>query len=175
MLRSANPYLAFARAIECFHAPPAQPPGVHPAAVIDPPARLGADVRVGPNAVIEAEVVIGDRTRVGPNVTIQTGTRVGAGCLIHAGVVIRDVAHIVPPALKDLIIKRAEEAKIPYQPHVMDLGSTDASAIQYAGSGVPSAVINLPQMRDGGAEVYGWVVNLVAALHEVGFSFGKPR
>jgi len=40
---------------------------------------------------------------------------------------------------------------------------------------VPSAVINLPQMRDGGNEVYGWVVNLVSALHEVGFSFGDAR
>lgn len=70
----------------------------------------------------------------------EVNSRLGYG----AGVVVRDVAHIIPPALKDLIIKRAEEAGIPYQPHVMDLGSTDASAIQYAGSGVPSAVINIP-------------------------------
>lgn len=40
---------------------------------------------------------------------------------------------------------------------------------------VPSAVINLPQMLDGGNEVYGWVVNLVAALRDVGFGFGDAR
>ena len=94
VLRSTNPYLAFARAIECFYAPPQQPPGVHPSAVIDPGARLAADVRVGPNAVIEAAVSIGERTRVGPNATIQTNVRIGADCVIHANVVIREHVRI---------------------------------------------------------------------------------
>src|ERR1700710_1158805 len=35
-LRVANPYLAFARAIECFYQPPAYAPGIHPTAVIAP-------------------------------------------------------------------------------------------------------------------------------------------
>src|SRR6201992_2370194 len=34
-LRLANPYLAFAQAIEFFHPSPVYPPGVHPTAVID--------------------------------------------------------------------------------------------------------------------------------------------
>jgi tetrahedral aminopeptidase len=61
-----------------------------------------------------------------------------------AGIVVRDVAHIVPMAVKDLLVKRAEAAGIPYQLHLMDLGSTDASAIQFAGSGVYAGVINVP-------------------------------
>ena len=35
-LRTANPYLAFARAIDIFRPAPLYPPGIHPTAVIDP-------------------------------------------------------------------------------------------------------------------------------------------
>src|SRR5215472_7364060 len=34
LLRSKNPYLAFARAVELFYRPPQYAPGVHPTAVI---------------------------------------------------------------------------------------------------------------------------------------------
>jgi len=37
-LRTANPYLAFARAIDVFHPAPKYPPGIHPTAVVDPSA-----------------------------------------------------------------------------------------------------------------------------------------
>jgi len=39
MLRSKNPYLTFARAIELFYKPPKYAPGVHPSAVIHPSAK----------------------------------------------------------------------------------------------------------------------------------------
>ena len=93
-LRSRNPYLAFAKAIELFYTPPAPPPGIHPRAVVDPAARLGAGVSVGPNAVIERDTVVGDRTRIGPNATIHTGARIGADCVVHANVVIREHVRI---------------------------------------------------------------------------------
>jgi UDP-N-acetylglucosamine acyltransferase len=51
-------------------------------AVIDPSARLGADVEVGPFAVIGAGVSIGPRTRIGPHVVIQGPTTIGADCHI---------------------------------------------------------------------------------------------
>src|ERR1700749_4455052 len=35
-LRTANPYLAFARALNIFPPPPQYPPGVHSTAVVDP-------------------------------------------------------------------------------------------------------------------------------------------
>ncbi|MDR3385719.1 MAG: acyl-ACP--UDP-N-acetylglucosamine O-acyltransferase [Rudaea sp.] len=50
---------------------------IHPSAVIDPAARLGADVSVGPFSVIGAEVQIGDGTMIGPHVVIQGPTRIG--------------------------------------------------------------------------------------------------
>src|SRR5437763_10045399 len=41
LLRSANPYLTFAKAIELFYAAPRFARGVHPTAIIDPTASIG--------------------------------------------------------------------------------------------------------------------------------------
>src|SRR5688500_13059974 len=51
-LRTNNPYLAFARAIELFHQPVAPEPGVHPSAVIHRDAFIGAGVCIGAHTVI---------------------------------------------------------------------------------------------------------------------------
>lgn len=56
---------------------------VHPTAVVDPSATLGADVVVGAFCVIGAEVEIGDRTRVGPHCTIDGPTRIGRDNRFH--------------------------------------------------------------------------------------------
>ncbi len=66
--------------------------------------------------------------------------RLGAGTAIKA----RDAGHIVPPAIKELMIRRAEAEGIPYQIEVLDLGTTDAAAIQVARSGIPSGAISIP-------------------------------
>ncbi|MFQ5778352.1 MAG: acyl-ACP--UDP-N-acetylglucosamine O-acyltransferase [Terriglobia bacterium] len=50
---------------------------IHPTAVIDPGARLAADVRVGPFTVIGPEVEIGAGTEVGPHVVVEGPTRIG--------------------------------------------------------------------------------------------------
>ena len=42
-LRTANPYLAFARVLELFHTPILPAPGLHPAAVIAKDAQIGPD------------------------------------------------------------------------------------------------------------------------------------
>src|SRR5438270_11040389 len=59
-LRTKNPYLAFAKAIELFYTSPGYAPGIHPTAVIDPTAKLGKNAHVGPYAVVEAHAEIGD-------------------------------------------------------------------------------------------------------------------
>jgi putative aminopeptidase FrvX len=43
-----------------------------------------------------------------------------------------------------LMIRRAEEAGIPYQIEVLELGSTDGRAIQNVRSGVPTGAISFP-------------------------------
>lgn len=52
---------------------------IHPTAVVDAQARLGAGVIVGPYSVIGPEVVIGAGTRVGAHCTIEGPTRIGRG------------------------------------------------------------------------------------------------
>jgi UDP-N-acetylglucosamine acyltransferase len=50
---------------------------VHPTAVVDPGARLGANVRIGAFCVVGPDVEIGDDTIVGPHCTIAGPTRIG--------------------------------------------------------------------------------------------------
>ncbi|MBS0431288.1 MAG: acyl-ACP--UDP-N-acetylglucosamine O-acyltransferase [Proteobacteria bacterium] len=50
---------------------------VHPTAIVDPGARLAADVAVGPYSVIGADVVIGEGSSVGAHALIEGPTRIG--------------------------------------------------------------------------------------------------
>ena len=52
-LRSSNPYLDFARAIEIFHAAPAYAPGIHPTAVVSTSAQIGAGAHIGPYCFVD--------------------------------------------------------------------------------------------------------------------------
>ena len=56
---------------------------VHPAAAIDPSARIGSGVEIGAFTVIGADVEIGDRTRIGPHCSIHGPTRIGRDNRIH--------------------------------------------------------------------------------------------
>ena len=89
-LRTSNPYLAFARALELF-APAWRPqPGVHPLAAVAADVRLGDGVSIGPFVSIGEGVSIGDGTAVMPNVTIGAGTAIGRDCVIHSNVALRE-------------------------------------------------------------------------------------
>jgi len=61
---------------------------IHPSAVVDPSARIGAGVAIGPYSVIGAEVEIGDGCRIDSHVVIDGPTRLGADNRIHAHAVI---------------------------------------------------------------------------------------
>lgn len=89
-LRVANPYLAFARAIDLFHKAPLYPPGIHPTAVIDPTAVLGSDVHVGPYAVIGAEARIGEGSVLLAHAVIYAGATTGARFFAHAHAIVRE-------------------------------------------------------------------------------------
>lgn len=64
---------------------------IHPTAIVNSGAQLGANVTIGPYCVIEADVKIGDNTLIGPHVTILPYTTIGAGCNIHANAVLGDL------------------------------------------------------------------------------------
>ena len=53
---------------------------IHPSAVVEPGARLGADVEVGPFAYVGADVTLGDRTRLHHHAAVEGFTGLGAGC-----------------------------------------------------------------------------------------------
>jgi len=58
---------------------------IHPTALIDRSAEIGADVLIGPYTVIEGDVVIGNGTKVGPHVMIGEYTSIGRQCNIFNG------------------------------------------------------------------------------------------
>jgi UDP-3-O-[3-hydroxymyristoyl] glucosamine N-acyltransferase len=90
VLRAADPYLAFARAVGLF-APVERPAaGIHAMAAVAPDARLGRDVSVGAFVSIGEGATVGDRTVILPNVTIGRGARIGTDCVIHSNVAIRE-------------------------------------------------------------------------------------
>jgi UDP-3-O-[3-hydroxymyristoyl] glucosamine N-acyltransferase len=90
MLRSKNPYLAFARAINLFYKTPAYQPGVHPTAVIAPSAKIGTDPHIGAYVVVEDEVEIGDNAVLLPHVVIYRGVQIGDNFFAHAHAVVRE-------------------------------------------------------------------------------------
>ncbi|MGH7790519.1 MAG: UDP-3-O-(3-hydroxymyristoyl)glucosamine N-acyltransferase [Candidatus Binatia bacterium] len=105
-LRTADPYAAFARAVEVFYVPLVVSPGIHPTAhvaasaqigpgaaigpyaVIGEDVRIGSDARIGPHVVVYPEVVIGDRFRAHAQVTVRERVRIGNDVVLHSGAVI---------------------------------------------------------------------------------------
>jgi len=58
---------------------------IHPTAIIDPGAQIGADVSIGPYSIIESDVVIGSGSEIGPHAMIGNGTRLGERCRVFLG------------------------------------------------------------------------------------------
>src|SRR5687767_4491643 len=83
LLRTTDPYLAYTRALILFHPEPAVAPFVHPSAVIDPTAKVAADVFIGAYVSIGRDVEIGSQARIHPHVVIYEGVRIGAASIIH--------------------------------------------------------------------------------------------
>lgn len=93
-LRAADPYLAFAKAVEHFYQPVPFPAGIHPTAQIAPDAQIGADAAIGAYAVIGAGVRIGAEARLAPHVVIYPHVVIGDRFLAHAHVTVRERVRI---------------------------------------------------------------------------------
>jgi UDP-3-O-[3-hydroxymyristoyl] glucosamine N-acyltransferase len=94
VILSANPHLTFVRAVEVFFRPYRPEPGIHPAAVVSPTAKLGRRVAVGALAVIGDEAEIGDGTVVFPLASVYPRAKVGVDCVIHSQVTIREDVRV---------------------------------------------------------------------------------
>ena len=90
LLRTANPYLAFARAAEIFAPPPAIPRGVHPLASVDPTASVAPDAAIGAFVSVGARARIGARAMLFPHVTVGEAAVIGDDCLLHSRVSVRE-------------------------------------------------------------------------------------
>lgn len=101
-----DPYVAFAKVAQRLDSTPAVANAIHPTAVIDPSAKLAAEVAIGANAVIAAGVSLGKGAQIGagsyigqqakigsnskiwPNVTVYHGVEIGDNCIVHSGAII---------------------------------------------------------------------------------------
>ena len=57
---------------------------IHPKAIVEPGARLAADVIIGPYAIIGAQVEIGDGSSIGAHAVVEGRTRIGRNNRIHS-------------------------------------------------------------------------------------------
>ncbi len=78
--------IAMAGLTRLFDPGPALAAGLHPLAVVDPSALIGADAAIGPFVVIGQDVTIGARARIVSHVSIAEGARIGDDALILPGV-----------------------------------------------------------------------------------------
>ena len=93
-LRTPNPYLAFAHAIELFYEAPAYALGVHATAVIAGSAKIGKGAHIGPYCFVDEGVTIGERAVLHSFVTIYRNARIGADFFAHAHAVVREDCRI---------------------------------------------------------------------------------
>jgi UDP-3-O-[3-hydroxymyristoyl] glucosamine N-acyltransferase len=94
MLRSKNPYLDFARALEMFYQPPQYAPGIHPTAVVHPSAKIGRNAHIGPYVVIAGDVEIGDNAVLLAHAVIYCGARIGDNFLAHSHAIVREFCRV---------------------------------------------------------------------------------
>jgi UDP-3-O-[3-hydroxymyristoyl] glucosamine N-acyltransferase len=90
LLRSRNPYLAFAHALELFNQPPRYEPGMHATAVVHPSAKIGEGAHIGPYVVIDRHVEIGSKAVLLAHVVIYRDARIGDNFFAHAHAVVRE-------------------------------------------------------------------------------------
>ncbi|UCH36516.1 MAG: UDP-3-O-(3-hydroxymyristoyl)glucosamine N-acyltransferase [Armatimonadota bacterium] len=154
IIRTDNPRLAFAQALELFWPRQRPEPGIHPTAVVGAGVEIGADTYVGPCAVVgdgarlgrdvELHAVcslgrnteVGDGTIIHPHVTVYHDVRIGKRCIIHSGCVIGgdgfgfvrngEGAHIKVPQVGTVIIE--DDVEIGSNCAV-DRATTDATVI----------------------------------------------
>lgn len=81
-----HPKAAFAKVMWFFHPERSVATGIHPTAVIDPSATVGAEVSIGPQVTVGREASIGSRVRIGPGTVVGERARVGEGTVIAPNV-----------------------------------------------------------------------------------------
>lgn len=84
---SENPRMDYVRVLSRFFPPEGVERGIHPTAVIERGAVIGANVSIGAHCYVSGRCVIGDDTVIHANVTLDNEVHIGRGCEIKSGVV----------------------------------------------------------------------------------------
>ncbi|MGA7625271.1 MAG: UDP-3-O-(3-hydroxymyristoyl)glucosamine N-acyltransferase [Candidatus Acidiferrales bacterium] len=93
-LRSENPYLDFARAIEIFHPLPRYTMGIDPTAIVAKTAKMAPGAHVGPYCFIDEDVEIGRNAVLHSFVVIYRGAKIGDDFFAHSRVTVREDCRI---------------------------------------------------------------------------------
>ncbi len=91
VIRCADPYAAFSKALRLFHPEQRPAPGIHPQAVVEGEA-IGATVMA--LAYVGAGAFIGEGTVIQPFCYVGPNARVGRDCLLMAGSVVMDGCEV---------------------------------------------------------------------------------
>jgi UDP-3-O-[3-hydroxymyristoyl] glucosamine N-acyltransferase len=86
LIKVSNSYEAFASLLTLVEQSKPKRTGIHPTAVIESSARVGADVYIGAYTYIGENCVINDGCQIYPQVYIGDGTSLGSKCIIYPGV-----------------------------------------------------------------------------------------
>ena len=94
VLRTRDPYLTFARAVELFADPWHPPDGVHQLACVEEEAVIAPDASIGAFVFVGRGARIGARTIIRPHVSIGRFAQIGDDCVIHAQASVRERVRI---------------------------------------------------------------------------------
>lgn len=88
LIRVENAYEAFASLLRLVDEARPKKTGIHPTAIIEPTATVGAGVYIGPYAYIGEKTTVGDGCSIYPHVYIGDNCMVGNDCTLNPGVTI---------------------------------------------------------------------------------------
>lgn len=166
VLRHANPYLAYARAVDLLYpAQPLTPSGVHSTSFIEWDVNLEESTRIGPlchvrhgtvigkNCQLVSSVYVGEDVTVGdnclfyPGVRIMNGSRIGNNVILHPGVVVGSDGFGFAPSDKGLVkIKQVGWVEIGDDVEIGSNTTVDRGAIGPTKIGRGTKIDNLVQV-----------------------------
>jgi len=94
VLRSADAYLAYTRALRLFHPESKVVASIHPTAVIDPSSTVDTSCEIGPHVVIGKNCKVAARVKIFANVSVYDGVSIGRDSVLHSGVSVRENCEI---------------------------------------------------------------------------------
>ncbi|MCU0474142.1 MAG: UDP-3-O-(3-hydroxymyristoyl)glucosamine N-acyltransferase [Bacteroidales bacterium] len=86
LIKVNNAYEAFASLLRLVDQARPRKKGIHPAAIIELTAKIGADVYIGPFAYIGENCILGDNSAVYPHTYVGDNTKIGSNCILYSGV-----------------------------------------------------------------------------------------